>query len=100
VKDGANALLGHSFGGSLEGAVHLANAPMCFLQPSDGESLEPTRVLSSAAIRDGLESQAGIFPAATGDTFSEIQSNFVSLDGEVANWGPSVVAFLHLHFVK
>lgn len=133
VKDGAVALLGHSFGGSLavmsnaalpfavravvdvsgaelswdalwrdslEGAVHLATVPTYFLQPSDGQSLEPTRVLSNAAFRDGQESQAGIFPPAPGATSSLIHSNFVALDDMVANWGPSVVQFLHLHFVK
>jgi hypothetical protein len=74
--------------------------PTYFLQPSDGQSLEPTRVLSNAAFRDGQESQAGIFPPAPGATSSLIHSNFVALDDMVANWGPSVVQFLHLHFVK
>ena len=98
----------------LKEAVDDARHPIYFLQPKNeippGSSVEPTRILSGRAILDGHRVQAGIFPKTcidpekidpdTGDLMPEgrqAHSNFIGLDNMLANWGPSVQAFLRLY---
>jgi pimeloyl-ACP methyl ester carboxylesterase len=81
-------------------AVAAAQRPMYFLQPKNGRTLNPTRVLSRVAIDAAHRSQAAIFAAAPWNPDSELpeweqaHGNFIGKLDEVQSWGPSVIDFL------
>ena len=86
---------------------------MYFLQPKNGLSLEPTKVLFSKAINKEYRSQAVIFPAAPWDSncvkrekscwdseknevkpeWEQAHGTFILDDAQVRIWGCSVIEF-------
>ncbi len=96
-------------------AVKDAKRPMYFLQPKNGLSLSPTKVLFSDEVDQFFRVQASIFPPAPVDTVcanhdpscwddetndvkpvgKQAHSNFIGDKGQVELWGPSVVEFIN-----
>jgi hypothetical protein len=82
--------------------------PMYFLQPKNGRSLLPTRVLFGEAIANKYRSQAAIFPKApcqnllangscdeaASPEWRQAHSTFISESAQVELWGPSVIDFI------
>ncbi|HEV8366545.1 MAG TPA: alpha/beta fold hydrolase [Pyrinomonadaceae bacterium] len=99
----------------LKPAARDAKRPMYFLQPKNGVSLEPTKVLFSEEVDQRFRVQASIFPPAPWDSvcephrticwdsdkdqlISEAQqahSTFILEKTQVEFWGPSVVDFIN-----
>lgn len=85
----------------LKPAVADARRPIYFLQPMNGCSLEPTRVLSRVALDSDRVFAAAIFPKAPwspgGDSSEcrQAHGTFVLDLDQVRSWGPSVIDFLN-----
>ena len=81
-------------------AVGDARRPMYFLQPKNGRSLGPTRVLSRVALNHEYRFQAAVFanapwnPASENPEWSQAHGNFITDLAQVESWGPSVIDFL------
>lgn len=84
----------------LRPAVGSAQRPMYFLQPKNGRTLKPTRVLSRVALDHEYRFQAAVFAAAPWDPSDEdpewkqAHGTFILDLDEVRSWGPSVIDFL------
>lgn len=90
----------------LKDAMTAQKSPMYFLQPKNGLSLAPTKVLFGKAVNKEYRSQAAIFPKApwnpskTGDDgllvpeAKQAHENFIGTRDQVAIWGPSVKEFI------
>jgi hypothetical protein len=99
----------------LKPAARDANRPIYFLQPKNGVSLAPTKVLFGVSVDEKFRAQASIFPPAPWDEFcrlrtancwdpendklvpEEVQahSTFIGNKEQVEFWGPSVVEFIN-----
>lgn len=98
----------------LRPAARDAKRPMYFLQPKNGVSLLPTKVLFAESVDEKFRVQASIFPPAPwdsvcvnqapscwdsekNDVLSEARqahSTFILDKGQVELWGPSVIEFI------
>lgn len=99
----------------LKPAARDAKRPMYFLQPKNGVSLEPTRVLFGESVGERFRVQASIFPPAPWDNVCvnetsncwdlekdvilsearQAHSTFILDKGQVELWGPSVIDFIN-----
>jgi pimeloyl-ACP methyl ester carboxylesterase len=81
-------------------AVADAQRPIYFLQPKNGRTLEPTRVLSAVAIDHLRRFQAAVFAKAPWDPdkddpeWRQAHGTFILDLDQVRSWGPSVIDFL------
>ena len=84
----------------LKDAMLSQKQPMYFLQPKNGRSLQPTKVLFRVAVNQEYRSQAAIFPAVPPDEgntdpdWKQAHGNFISRSDQVEIWGPSVIEFI------
>jgi len=99
----------------LKPAARNANRPIYFLQPKNGISLEPTKVLFGASVDERFRAQASIFPPTKWDEVcvrrskdcwddennhvksegSQAHGNFIGDKDQVELWGPSVIEFIN-----
>lgn len=84
----------------LRDAVADAQRPIYFLQPKNGRSLGPTRILSRVAIDHEYRFEAAVFapapwdPADEDPEYLQAHGNFITVLDQVRSWGPSVIDFL------
>jgi hypothetical protein len=77
--------------------------PIYFLQPKNGLSLLPTRILFGKAVGKKYRSQAAIFPSVETDPNDETpearqaHGKFITETVQVERWGPSVIEFIFRH---
>ena len=89
----------------LKAAMNDQKRPMYFLQPKNGRSLAPTKVLFGIAVDNEYRSQASIFPPAPCDEdpcdtsvdpdWKQAHENFIGWTSQVEIWGPSVIDFMN-----
>jgi hypothetical protein len=96
----------------LQYAMHRQQRPIFLLQPRNGKSLEPTKVLFGIAATEKFRSQAAIFPNAACSGYDadgnerfppcnedvtpevkQIHGTFIGHKEQVARWGPAVIDF-------
>jgi hypothetical protein len=97
----------------LQFAMHRQKRPIFLLQPRNGKSLEPTKVLFGIAVNEQFRSQAAIFPNAACSGYDDdgnerfppcpntdvtpevkqIHGTFIGHKEQVARWGPAVIDF-------
>lgn len=101
---------------SLETAVQAAKKPLFCFQPRNEIHIQPTQQFSQVALDNGERTQAALFPPSipkhadgilcTSQEIAEqaedcaaddVHINFVIDPGQVAHWGPAVLAFLRLY---
>ena len=98
-------------------AMHDQKRPIYFLQPENGITTQPTKVLSRIARQEGIPFEEKIFPPApcsktkkvkgkivcdTSNSSAERQAHgtFITVDEQVALWGPTVIEFSERHVKK
>jgi hypothetical protein len=96
----------------LKDAMTAQKSPMYFLQPKNGLSLAPTKVLFGVAVNKEYRSQAAIFPKTAWDPektkdgeldgelvpeAKQAHGNFIGTGDQVRIWGPSVIDFINRH---
>ncbi|HUQ32219.1 MAG TPA: hypothetical protein VM095_08860 [Pyrinomonadaceae bacterium] len=99
----------------LKAAIGDARRPIYFLQPKNGKSLAPTKVLFGESINRENRAQGSIFPPATWDSVcfphnancwdaekgeikpesKQAHSSFIGNRDQVELWGPSVIEFIN-----
>lgn len=94
----------------LKDAMNAQKLPMYFLQPKNGLSLEPTKVLFGKAVNKEYRSQASIFPPAPWDPTKRDEDGVLVTEARQAHetfigrfngtemidiWGPSVIEFIN-----
>ena len=89
----------------LKQSMQNQSKPMYFLQPKNGRSLAPTKVLFGIAADREYRSQASIFPPAPCDDdpcdtsvdpdWKQAHENFIGKNSQVEIWGPTVIDFIN-----
>lgn len=89
----------------LKASMNDQSRPIYFLQPKNGRSLAPTKVLFGKAADNAYRSQASIFPPApcnddpcdtsVDPTWKQAHETFVTRTSEVEKWAPSVIDFIN-----
>ena len=95
----------------LSQAMEDQSHPIYFLQPKNGRTLEPTKVLFGIAIDKAYRSQAAIFPPAPckvtlgngtcdetdEEDWEQFHSTFIGKEDQIKIWGPSARNFINRH---